>query len=81
MGTQNVTEGQRLAFADRLVASRRSRGVTQKRLGEETGIAKNQLSHYENGRNIPSAQNVAVLARALGVTTDHLISHLADRGV
>jgi Zn-dependent peptidase ImmA (M78 family)/DNA-binding XRE family transcriptional regulator len=56
----------------RLVDARTARGLTQTQLAEITGIKKQSISYYENGKQIPRPENVLNLADKLGVTLSFL---------
>lgn len=60
------------SFAARLTRSRAALGWSQLELSSVTGVAAAQISRYESGRNVPRAEVVAKLARALGVNFDWL---------
>ncbi len=57
-----------------LRAVRRSKKVTQIELAEKSGIAQQTLSLYERGLNTPLLDNAKILADALGVSLDELVS-------
>lgn len=64
--------------SSRLVIARKRRGLTLTRLAELTGISTHSLSVYENGHQIPSEENLALLARALGVAPAFLTARDVD---
>lgn len=49
-------------------------GMTQKALAEKTGITEVSISRYLNGQRIPRGPQIVVLAKALNVTCDYLLS-------
>jgi y4mF family transcriptional regulator len=49
-------------------------GWTQEQLAQKAGISKSFLSELENGKRSVSADNLLDLARALGVSLDHLMT-------
>lgn len=51
---------------DRLRKARIYNGLTLTELAEKTGISKQSISLYENGKNVPDYQRVLAMARALG---------------
>lgn len=52
---------------------REREGLTQAELSEKTGISQAALSNYENGKDRPSVDSCAKLAKALGVSIDDLV--------
>ena len=61
------------AFAQRLAAIRRMRGMTQIDLAEAAGTTQRAVSYYENAFGFPPAPQLVALAKALRVTTDELL--------
>jgi transcriptional regulator with XRE-family HTH domain len=61
------------AFAKRLAAVRRLRGMTQIHLAEAAGTTQRAVSYYENAFGFPPAPQLVALAKALHVTTDELL--------
>ena len=61
------------AFAKRLAATRRMRGMTQIDLAEAAGTTQRAVSYYENAFGFPPAPQLVALAKALHVTTDELL--------
>ena len=60
-------------FAQRLVAIRTTRELTQTELATKTGLTQRTISHYETGAGYPPAPTVVELAAVLQVTTDELL--------
>jgi transcriptional regulator with XRE-family HTH domain len=63
---------------DRLVDTRIKRGYTQEEMGELIGYPKLQVSRWENGKNAPSSEALAKIARALDVSADYLLGLTND---
>lgn len=61
------------SFAKRVKTLRESRKLSQKDLAEIIGVQVALVSRYERGLSVPSAATTIALARALQVTTDHLL--------
>ena len=49
-------------------------GISQKQLSEMTGITESAISHYIKGDRVPRGVNLVKIAKALGTTTDDLLS-------
>ena len=60
-------------FAERLRELRKGRGLTQKELGGQTGLAKAVVSKYETGMGYPSFDILIRIAQFFGVSTDYLL--------
>ena len=58
----------------RIAALRRERGMSQSELAAAIGVSPSALGMYEQERREPSADTMVALARALGVTTDFLLT-------
>lgn len=65
----------RLEFGDRVRERRQALGWTKSRLADEAGIDVSQVSRIERGvTTAPSPDKITRLARALGVSTDWLLT-------
>ncbi len=62
-----------IKFKENLRAYRQARLMTQKELAKKTGLTDVWISHYENGRRLPSVPNLIKLADALSITLDELV--------
>jgi transcriptional regulator with XRE-family HTH domain len=69
----------------RLRELRQRRGYTQEELAALLNLGQRQIPRYESGETDPSADIIARMARALGVTADYLLGltdepsgHLAE---
>ena len=51
---------------------RNAKKISQQELAGKTGIQNTTISAFENGKRIPSLQNLALIAKALGVSIDEL---------
>jgi Zn-dependent peptidase ImmA (M78 family)/transcriptional regulator with XRE-family HTH domain len=65
-------------IAENILMLRRRAGLTQKALSERVGLGQGALSQIESGDNIPSARTVYELACVLNVSTDAILSRVAD---
>lgn len=52
---------------------RKSRGLSQKALGDRLGLGQGTVSQWEVGRTMPDLQTVIALADFYGVSTDFLL--------
>ena len=52
-------------FAEQLKAIRKERNITQDKLSKEMGVARQTISHWENGRVIPDIDTIKHLSQVL----------------
>ena len=60
-------------FPERLKNLRKKRKLTQKRICKDLLIAQPNYSHYENGRRLPTLQNLIDIANYFDVSVDYLL--------
>lgn len=60
-------------LGQRIASARMGRNMTQLDLARATGLKPSAVSHFEVGERRPSCANLFKLAKALAVTSDHLI--------
>jgi len=60
-------------FAERLIALRKARNMTQSDLARAIDSTQRAISHYESVADYPPANVLVAIAHALGVTTDILL--------
>ena len=60
-------------FTERMARAMFVKGIRQAELVDKTGIDKGSMSSYVNGRYMPNAENVAKIAKALGVSVEYLL--------
>ena len=59
--------------ANRLVALRRERGLSQEELASQLGVSRQAISKWERGEASPDVDNLIGLARFYGVSVDELL--------
>lgn len=52
---------------------RKAKGLSQLELAEELGVSRQTVSRWERGKAAPSAESLATLGRAYGVSVDELL--------
>lgn len=57
-----------MTTGEKIRAARKRQGMTQKQLGERSGIAEPTIRKYELGKLNPKRETLAKISRALGVT-------------
>lgn len=70
--TRIVADDQQ-TFGDRLRAARKRKHKTQAQVGEYCGLEHMAVNHWENGRNLPSLENMIVVAELYETTIDALV--------
>jgi transcriptional regulator with XRE-family HTH domain len=66
-------------FGKKLTHYRKTRGLTQKELGELVGVSNRVIAYYEGETNYPPAHLIVPLAKALSITTDELLGVKASK--
>ena len=69
-----------MTFAERLLALRKERGLTQKGLAETCGMHINQIQRYESGESQPNLDALRKLALGLHISADILAFSDEERG-
>lgn len=54
-------------------ALRESKGITQQRLADDTGIDRALIARYENGTRKPPIDNLVILSDYFGVSIDEVV--------
>jgi transcriptional regulator with XRE-family HTH domain len=67
------------AFGERLHRYREDRGLSQRQLALQAGVAPAQMSRYERGLGLPGADTLVSIAKVLQVSLDTLLMGKADR--
>lgn len=62
-----------MEFAEKLIALRRSRELTQEQLAEQLNVSRQSVSKWETGQVIPEAGKLIELSRVFDVTMDYLL--------
>ena len=57
-------------FPQRLKQARKTKGLSQNKLIELTGIPQACLWKYETGKSLPNTLNLVILAESLGISLD-----------
>jgi transcriptional regulator with XRE-family HTH domain len=68
-------------FGRRLEKFMAAKKWNQSDLARHTGMARNNISVYVNGKSYPSESNLVKLAKALGVTPDELLPNRAELAI
>lgn len=66
-------------FKDRLKDLRKEYGLTQQEFAEKLGLVRTAVANYENGRNIPNAETLNIIANFFDVTVDYLLGRTGEK--
>ena len=61
-----------MEFAEKLIALRKSRELTQEQLAEQLNVSRQSISKWESGQVIPEVEKIVELSKAFDVTVDYL---------
>jgi len=64
---------QQTEFGQRIAMARQNAGLTQTQLAEKLGTSQRVITYWERGTVALRAEQLAALANALNVSTDHLL--------
>lgn len=67
-------------FGKRIAGLRKEQGLTQTQLGELLGVSQQQVASFEAGRRRVTVAMLPEVARALGVSVEHLLGVKAENG-
>lgn len=68
-----------MILADKILALRRSSGMSQEELAEKLNVSRQSISKWESATSIPDISKILELARLFGVTTDYLLRDDFDK--
>lgn len=63
-----------MKLQDKILYCRKKAGLTQEELAEKIGVSRQAVSKWETGDALPEVNKLRLLAQALGVTADWLLS-------
>lgn len=63
-----------LRLSDKIVALRKSRGMSQEELSEKLNVSRQAVSRWEMGTAMPDTANILQLSKLFHVTTDYLLN-------
>ena len=66
---------------EKYVEIRDSKGITDYRVSEDTGITKSTFSDWKSGRSNPKLDKLKILADYFGVTIEYFVEQGSRRGV
>lgn len=67
-----------MKFEEKLIALRKSQGMSQEELAEKLQVSRQAVSRWESGATLPDITNLIQLSELFGVTTDYLIKEEAE---
>ena len=63
-----------MSMANRLQHLRKKHHLSQEQVAELVNTTRQTVSQWENGKSVPSLENLNILARHYGVTLDYLVN-------
>ena len=63
---------------NRIKKLRKEAGISQKKLGDELGVAQTTISAWESGRNEPDYDSIRKMAEILTTSPDYLMGYNSD---
>ena len=61
-------------LSDKIVAMRKTQGISQEDLAEKLNVSRQTISRWENGTVAPDAYNILEISKVFGVTSDYLLN-------
>ena len=62
-----------MTIADRILALRKARGMSQEELADRVGVSRQAVSKWESEQSVPDLERVILLSELFEVTTDYLL--------
>ena len=62
-----------MSIAERILALRKSKGMSQEQLAESVGVSRQAVSKWESEQASPDPEKIITLSEVFGVTTDYLL--------
>lgn len=60
-------------FAEKLIALRKGRELTQEQLAEQLNVSRQSVSKWESGQVVPEVEKIVELSRVFDISIDHLL--------
>ena len=67
-----------MEFAEKLIALRKSRELTQEQLAEQLNVSRQSISKWESGQVIPEVEKIVELSKVFDVTVDLSLIHISS---
>ena len=68
-------------FNEKLIALRKTTGLSQEELGAELNVSRQTVSKWETGQSYPDFQRLVLLSDYFGLTLDELVRDVDVREV
>lgn len=62
-----------MEFAEKLIALRKGRELTQEQLAEQLNVSRQSVSKWESGQVVPEVEKLIELSKAFDVSIDYLL--------
>ncbi len=63
----------KMKLAERLKHTREVNKISMRKLAEDVGVSVSNISFYESGKSVPSAEVVFNIAKYFNITSDYLL--------
>jgi transcriptional regulator with XRE-family HTH domain len=70
---QLVQEGFKMSFNEKLIALRKSNGLSQEELGDRVGVTRQTVSKWELGQTTPEMDKLIELSKLFGISIDEFV--------
>ena len=67
-----------MTFGERIIEYRKKKGLSQEVLAQQLGVSRQSVSKWERDESMPEAEKLPMLAKALGVSLDTLLTGEAE---
>lgn len=78
---KELTEAERKSFGEKLYALRKKNGLSQQAVAEALQVSRQAISRWEVGTSVPTIENLSLLSKLYGVSTDYLINTESEHPV
>ena len=63
-----------MKLSDKIIKLRKAHVLSQEDFAEKLNVSRQAISRWENGTALPDAQNILMISKLFGVTTDYLLN-------
>lgn len=63
-----------MKLSDKIIKLRKAHVWSQEDFAEKLNVSRQAISRWENGTALPDAQNILMISKLFGVTTDYLLN-------
>ena len=63
-----------MKLSDKIIKLRKAHVLSQEDFAEKLNVSRQAISRWENGTALPDVQNILMISKLFGVTTDYLLN-------